>query len=55
MEDPEEPPASGREVRQPYEKPAISWEEPLEVRANLMSACAKIAGQSSACDSAVSS
>ena len=27
--------------RQPYEKPAIAWEEPLAERPNLMAACAQ--------------
>jgi len=39
-------------TRQPYEKPAIAWEEGLEVRPNLMAGCGKISGQDAACDAA---
>jgi len=42
--------ASGN--RQPYEKPAVAWEEGLEVRPNLMAGCGKVPGESAACDSA---
>jgi hypothetical protein len=49
---PDEPaPAS----RRPYEKPAVAWEEGLEVRPNLMAGCGKLPGESPACDAAVSS
>jgi hypothetical protein len=33
-----------------YEKPAISWEETLEVRKTLAVACAKVAGRSPTCN-----
>jgi hypothetical protein len=32
-----------------YEKPAISWQEMLEVRKTLAVACAKVAGRSAIC------
>lgn len=41
----EEPPP-----RRPYEKPAILWEELLEVRRTLAVACAKVSGQSAICN-----
>lgn len=36
--------------RRPYEKPAILWEEMLEVRRTLAVACAKVSGQSAICN-----
>jgi len=33
-----------------YEKPAIAWEETLEVRKTLAVACAKVAGKSAICN-----
>ena len=36
--------------RRPYQKPAVLWEETLEVRKTLAVACAKVAGQSSICN-----
>jgi hypothetical protein len=30
--------------RQPYEKPAVTWEQPLEAQPSLMSACQKTPG-----------
>lgn len=41
--------------RAPYEPPGISWEEPFEMKANLVSACDKISGQSFECDQAPAS
>jgi hypothetical protein len=32
-----------------YEKPAIAWQEMLEVRKTLAVACAKVAGRSAIC------
>ena len=51
----EPPPARAQGEKAPYEKPAIAWEEPLEVRPNLMAACVKILGQSGECDAAAAS
>lgn len=36
--------------RRPYQKPAVVWEETLEVRKTLAVACAKVAGKSSICN-----
>jgi hypothetical protein len=33
-----------------YEKPAVAWEETLEIRKTLAVACAKVAGRSSLCN-----
>jgi hypothetical protein len=33
-----------------YEKPAITWQETLEIRKTLAVACAKVAGRSSICN-----
>lgn len=38
--------------REPYVKPTISWEEPLEDRPNLIAACAQRNGEDVACDAA---
>ena len=52
----EPPPARAQGEKAPYEKPAIAWEEPLEVRPALMAACGKmIFGQSGDCDAAAAS
>jgi hypothetical protein len=46
------PIAAGRvENRLPYEKPAVAWEQPLEVQPSLMSGCAKQSAQDSVCNS----
>ena len=37
------------EGRLPYEKPAVTWEQPLEVQPSLMAGCAKLPGQDAAC------
>jgi hypothetical protein len=34
----------GTDGRLPYEKPAVTWEQPLELQPSLMSACMKIGG-----------
>jgi hypothetical protein len=47
---PAERPDPGR--RRPYEKPAVAWEEGLEVRPNLMAGCGKLPGSDPACDTA---
>lgn len=36
--------------RLPYEKPAVSWEQPLEAQPSLMSGCQKLPGQGLDCD-----
>ncbi len=45
-------PANEPSDKKPYEKPAIAWEEPLEVRPALMSGCGKVLGGGGACDGA---
>jgi hypothetical protein len=35
--------------RLPYEKPAVSWEQPLEAQPSLMSGCQKQPGGASDC------
>ena len=35
--------------RLPYEKPAVAWEQPLEVQPSLMSGCEKQGGGSGQC------
>ena len=45
MEEPKEQPR-----KRAYEKPAIAWEEMLEVRKTLAVACAKVAGRSPTCN-----
>ena len=48
---PGSPAAQAQVGKKPYEKPAIAWEEPLEVRPSLMIACGKIIFQQSGCES----
>lgn len=36
--------------RLPYEKPAVTWEQPLELQPSLMSGCQKLPGQGPDCD-----
>ena len=43
------------ENRPPYEKPAILWEEELDVRKTLAVACGKIAGRGGFCNAAPTS
>ena len=38
------------QLRAPYQKPAVLWEEMLEVRKTLAVACAKVSGQSAICN-----
>ena len=40
------------ERRVPYEKPAVTWEQPLEAQPSLMAGCAKLPGQSDPCTAA---
>jgi len=48
--DPSAEPATGRkDGRLPYEKPAVAWEQPLEVQPSLMSGCEKQGGGSGQC------
>jgi hypothetical protein len=35
--------------RLPYEKPAVSWEQPLEAQPSLMSGCQKLPSQGPDC------
>jgi hypothetical protein len=42
--------AAAEEGKRPYEKPAVAWEEPLEVRPALMAACGKIIFNQPGCD-----
>jgi len=44
-------PPEGATERQPYAKPGISWEEPLEDRPSLIAACAQRPGEDASCDS----
>jgi len=37
--------------RLPYEKPAVTWEQPLEAQPSLMSGCQKTPGGGSDCNS----
>jgi hypothetical protein len=46
----EPPPARPQGEKAPYEKPAIAWEEPLEVRPALMAGCIKMSGQTGPCE-----
>ena len=39
----------------PYEKPAILWEEELDVRKTLAVACGKVAGRGGFCNAAPTS
>ncbi len=39
-----EPAATRSDGRLPYEKPAVTWEQPLEARPSLMSMCQKQPG-----------
>jgi hypothetical protein len=55
MEDAKEgaaPEGAAPPKRQPYEKPAVAWEESLEVRPNLMAGCGKVPGEGAQCDTA---
>ena len=44
-----EPLAGGKDARLPYEKPAVTWEQPLEVQPSLMSGCEKQGGAMPVC------
>ncbi|HUL77990.1 MAG TPA: hypothetical protein VL691_12060 [Vicinamibacteria bacterium] len=39
------------DARLPYEKPAVSWEQPLETQPSLMVGCGKSPGDSDPCGS----
>lgn len=39
------------EGRQPYEKPSVAWEQPLEAQPSLMSGCQKTSGGGEDCTS----
>ena len=42
--------AGGQDGRLPYEKPAVTWEQPLEVQPSLMSGCEKQGGAGPVCN-----
>jgi hypothetical protein len=42
-------------ARLPYEKPTIAWEQPLQVRPELMAGCSKVSTMDPQCDSGLSS
>jgi len=44
------PAAAHPDGRLPYEKPAVTWEQPLELQPSLMSGCQKLPGQGPDCD-----
>ncbi len=44
-------PATRPDGRLPYEKPAVTWEQPLEAHPSLMSGCQKLSAQSPDCGS----
>jgi hypothetical protein len=46
---------AGPRVREPYQKPAVAWEEPLGVRPGLMAGCLKLPTQGEPCDTTSSS
>jgi hypothetical protein len=50
-----EPAVDGKDSRLPYEKPAVSWEQPLEVQPSLMSGCEKQGGATSVCNTGIAS
>jgi len=41
--------------REPYQQPAVAWEEPLEARPGLMAGCLKQPGQGEPCDTTAAS
>jgi hypothetical protein len=43
-----------RDGRLPYEKPAVTWEQPLEVQPSLMGGCEKVGGTGEPCNSGIS-
>ena len=58
MGDSTQEPGPGQSVpagREPYQKPAVAWEERLEVRPNLMAACGKAVLEGGACTGSESS
>ncbi len=58
MGDSKQEPGPGQSApagREPYQKPAVAWEERLEVRPNLMAQCGKAALEGGACDTAPAS
>ena len=40
----------GQKVRLAYEKPTVTWEQPLETQPSLMSGCQKPPGGGPSCD-----
>ncbi len=56
MSDTKQPQPGPRDgVQRTYEPPAIEWEEEIDVRTNLASACQKFGGEGEPCDSASTS
>jgi hypothetical protein len=45
-----QPERDAAETRQPYQPPAVAWQEDWDVRANLAAACAKRGGDSTECN-----
>jgi hypothetical protein len=43
------PAAPRPDGRQPYEKPSVTWEQPLEAQPSLMAGCQKTAGGEADC------
>ena len=49
------PAAARADGRLPYEKPAVTWEQPLEVQPSLMSGCEKQGGAEPTCGAGMGS
>jgi hypothetical protein len=43
------PAAPRPDGRQPYEKPSVTWEQPLEAQPSLMSGCQKVSASDASC------
>ncbi len=54
--DQEDPARTGEQrSRLPYQKPTITWEQPLELRPELMAGCSKSSTSDPQCDMTLSS
>ncbi|HEX9187618.1 MAG TPA: hypothetical protein VGB87_11125 [Vicinamibacteria bacterium] len=51
----EEGGGKGAAARLPYERPTIAWEQPLQLRPELMAGCSKVSTMDPQCDSGLSS
>jgi hypothetical protein len=51
----EEVGGKGTASRLPYERPTIAWEQPLQLRPELMAGCSKVNTMDPQCDSGLSS